>query len=85
MKNITLKIDDATYRRARLKAAEAGTSVSAMVREFLVRETSAEDDREARRIAALEELFQFAEERGKVRLEPLVPLTREEIYAERLH
>jgi plasmid stability protein len=84
MKNITLKIDDATYRKARLKAAEAGTSVSAMVRDFLIRETSEQDDREARRIASLEKLFKLAEARGTARAEPLVPLTRDEIYAERL-
>lgn len=35
MKNITLAVDDATYRRARRKAAERGTSVSALVREWL--------------------------------------------------
>lgn len=35
MKNITLAVDDATYRRARRKAAERGTSVSALVRELL--------------------------------------------------
>jgi plasmid stability protein len=28
-------VDDETYRRARIKAAEQGTSVSALVREFL--------------------------------------------------
>ena len=36
MKNITVSIDDETYRRSRMKAAEAGTSVSALVRSFLV-------------------------------------------------
>lgn len=35
MKNITVSVDDDTYRRARIKAAERDTSVSAMVREFL--------------------------------------------------
>jgi plasmid stability protein len=35
MRNITVSVDDDTYRRARLKAAEQGTSVSALVREFL--------------------------------------------------
>ena len=35
MRNITLKIDDDTYRKARLRAAENGTSVSAMVRKIL--------------------------------------------------
>ena len=84
MKNITLKIDDETYRKARIRAASEGTSISAMVREFLVREVSTEEDRETRRIAALEELYRFAEERRQPRAEPLIPLTREEIYAERL-
>jgi hypothetical protein len=35
MKNITVSIDDETYRRSRIKAAEAGTSVSALVKSFL--------------------------------------------------
>jgi plasmid stability protein len=35
MKNITVSVDDETYRRARIKAAEEETSVSALVRAFL--------------------------------------------------
>ena len=35
MKNITVSVDDDTYRRARMKAAEQDTSVSALVRRFL--------------------------------------------------
>lgn len=35
MKNITVSVDDEIYRRARVKAAEQGTSVSALVRRFL--------------------------------------------------
>ena len=35
MKNITVSVDDETYRRARVRAAELGTSVSAVVRDFL--------------------------------------------------
>lgn len=35
MKNITVTIDDELYRRARVRAAELETSVSAAVREFL--------------------------------------------------
>jgi len=35
MKNITVSVDDETYRRARIKAAECDTSVSRLVREFL--------------------------------------------------
>ena len=84
MKNITLKIDDETYRRARMRAAREGTSISAMVRDFLNTQANAEDERENRRIAALEELYRLAEARGAARTAPLKPLTREEIYAERL-
>ena len=35
MKNITVSVDDETYRRARIKAAERDTSVSSLVREYL--------------------------------------------------
>lgn len=35
MKNITVSVDEETYRLSRIKAAEAGTSVSALVRGFL--------------------------------------------------
>lgn len=43
MKNITVTVDDETYRRARIKAAERDTSVSALVKQFL-NELSGEDD-----------------------------------------
>ena len=36
MKNITVSLDDDTYRRARMIAAERDTSISALVKEFLV-------------------------------------------------
>ncbi len=35
MKNITVSIDDETHRQARVRAAELGTSVSALVRGYL--------------------------------------------------
>ena len=35
MKNITVSVSDEIYRRARIRAAELGTSVSALVAEFL--------------------------------------------------
>ncbi|HWU15939.1 MAG TPA: hypothetical protein VN157_18225 [Caulobacter sp.] len=44
MKNITVSIDDETYRRARVKAAEKDTSVSAMVRQFLVEVAQGESE-----------------------------------------
>jgi hypothetical protein len=43
VKNITVTVDDETYRRARIKAAERDTSVSALIRCFLAgRESNAE-------------------------------------------
>lgn len=84
MKNITLKIDDETYRMARIRAAQEGTSVSAMVKKFLTKLSGEEDERENRRVAALEELYRIADGRGLARKEALKPLTRDEIYAERL-
>ena len=36
MKNITVSVDDETYRLAHVRAAERGTSVSALVRAYLV-------------------------------------------------
>jgi phage shock protein A len=43
VKNITVSVDDQTYRRARLKAAERDTSVSALVKRFLT-ELAAEEN-----------------------------------------
>jgi len=81
MKNITLKVDDATYRRARMVAAERGTSVSAMVREFLQRQ-GVESERHAERLRELEAAYRNrkpADPAGP----PLKPLRRDEIYDER--
>jgi hypothetical protein len=36
MKNITVSVDDEVYRQARIKAAEANTSVSGLVRDYLI-------------------------------------------------
>jgi hypothetical protein len=44
MKNITVTVDDETYRRARLKAAERDTSVSALVKRFLTELAAGESD-----------------------------------------
>ena len=46
MKNITVAVDDDTYRRARIKAAEQDTSVSALVRRFLTELAGSESDTE---------------------------------------
>jgi hypothetical protein len=42
MKNITVSVDDETYRRARISAAERETSISALVKRFLIELASAE-------------------------------------------
>ncbi len=35
MKNVTIALDDETHRRARIRAAELGTSLSALVKDYL--------------------------------------------------
>jgi plasmid stability protein len=66
MKNITVSVDSETYQRARVRAAEQGTSVSALVRDFLIRlsrdETEAERlRREERAIRAQIKVFRGGE------------------------
>jgi hypothetical protein len=57
MKNITVSVDDETYRQARIKAAERETSISALVKRFLIELASAESgtgrlEREERELRA---------------------------------
>ena len=49
MKNITVSLDDHTYRRARIKAAELDTSVSALVKKYLIELAGEETDFERRK------------------------------------
>jgi Family of unknown function (DUF6364) len=44
VKNVTVSLDEQTYRRARIIAAERGTSVSALVRKFLFELGSGESE-----------------------------------------
>jgi hypothetical protein len=46
MKNITVSVDDDTYRRARMIAAHRDTSVSALVKRYLVDLGSGESNEE---------------------------------------
>jgi predicted transcriptional regulator len=46
MKNITVSLDADTHRRARMIAAQRDTSVSALVKQFLVELTSGESEAE---------------------------------------
>lgn len=52
MANITVRVSDDVYRRARVHAARNDTSVSALVAAFLT--SLEEDDAELRRLEALE-------------------------------
>lgn len=44
MKNITISLDNEVYRQARIKAAEQETSVSALVKNYLVRLVAGTDE-----------------------------------------
>ena len=46
MKNITVSLDEETYRRARMIAAQRDTSVSALVKRFLLELGSGESETE---------------------------------------
>lgn len=86
-KNITLKIDEEIYRKARILAAEQGTSLSALVRDFLIRESSREGTEAAhqRIVTTLQEIYAETDDAAAApRTEPLIPPTREEIYADRI-
>jgi hypothetical protein len=77
MKNITVTVDDATYRRARIRAAEQDTSVSAVVKKFL--NEFAGDESEFERLARQER-----EAREEIRnFRASDRLTRDEMYARR--
>lgn len=57
MKNITISVEDDVYRQARIKAAEQDTSVSALVKNYLIRlinGTNASGQSEFDRLAAQE-------------------------------
>lgn len=49
MKNITVAVDDEIYRSARIRAAEQGTSVSALVADYLA--SISQDEAEFNRLA----------------------------------
>ena len=90
MRNITVSIDEETYRLARIRAAELDTSVSALVRDYLKSlvedgtggtasgSRDAEKETERRR-ELMRQVFQDFEARG-VGLRMSENLTREELY-----
>jgi plasmid stability protein len=68
VKNITVSLDDDVYRRARIAAAERDTSVSALVRDFLVGLGSGESEAERLRKAERALRAQIGEFRAADRL-----------------
>ena len=86
MKNITVSVDEETYRSAKEWAAKRGTSVSALVREYLnglVREESSTDDSigsgSGKPEKTLDEVIEAIFARGGG-INPRENLPREELY-----
>ena len=68
VKNVTIAIPDDVYRRARIRAAERDTSVSAMVREFLLQIDGADADFERGQALQAEVMGRIERFRGGDRL-----------------
>ena len=83
MKNLTISVDDAVYRRARKKAAAEETSLSRVVQRFL-EQWAGRDDR-TDLVARLQRLFDEADTRDRDKEGSAGPFSREELYAERLN
>ena len=95
MKNITVSVDEETHRCARIRAAELGTSVSALVRDYLRSLASQEangtqgelepsETALERRIRLMNEVFADFDERG-VGVDTSELLTRDELYDEAIN
>jgi len=85
---ITVSVDDATYRRARIRAAALDTSVSALVRDYLGRLTGGRmsghattngDEPHEEYLKRLDDLFTDWDARG-IGLRGYDRLTREEVH-----
>lgn len=83
MKNVTVSLDEESYRRGRIRAAEEGTTLSAVVREYLTEFGHAETTQEQRRRklqAMFDEIDRIAAERGGKGFSASDRMTREELY-----
>ena len=81
VKNITIRIDDNLYRRARMKAAEQGVSISALFRDFLIRLTVGESaETEFERLAREEQELRAELGGRRLGLKPEHNLTRDELH-----
>jgi hypothetical protein len=81
MKNITVSIDDDLYRRARIKAAEQSTSISALFKAFLFRLTANESaETEFQRLAREEQELRAELRARHLGLSAANTLTRDELH-----
>ena len=78
MKNVTVSLDDATYRNARRRAAEAGRSLSSVVREML--QSYGAQENEFDRLARLEKELRAELDARPVQFSASDRMTREELY-----
>ena len=85
MKTISVSVDEETHRLAHIRAAETGTTVSAMVRELLTAllqsppEPAPVETEHQRRVRMLDEVMARFEREG-IGLDASERLTREEMY-----
>jgi plasmid stability protein len=85
MKVISVAVDDETHRLARIKAAQKGTSMSAMLRDYLLQileeagDWPPEETEPQRRTRMLDEVMARFEAEG-VGLSASERLSREELY-----
>ena len=85
MKTISVSVDDETHRLARIRAAETGTTVSAMIRNMLTALLQSPIDdvqfetEHQRRVRMLDEVMSRFEREG-VGLKSSERLSREEMY-----
>lgn len=85
MKTISVSVDDGTHRLARVRAAETGTTVSAMMREMLLEmlkrpaATAPAETEQQRRARLLGEVLERFGNEG-IGVDTSQLLTREELY-----
>jgi plasmid stability protein len=77
--NLTLVIDDDTLRRARIRALEEGTSVNAVVRDYLERFADAHE----RALSGRRRVVEIAHSRAAGTAGAARTWTRDEVYDER--
>lgn len=80
MANLTLTVDAAVLKRARIRALERGESVNQILARTLAEYADADGARDRKRAAAAD----FVTLSRELATEPSAPLSREELWSERL-